>query len=164
MVAGIKNRSKMDNQLIEPILLKQFRLIQFSLQLVYKNDCFKMGSELVFLLILVCTLVTWSAGKYPHTVFDADFDQPTEDFDQLMDNAYTENKNKDAIELNHVLGLQSRSTGRSHKKSLDTFHPYKVSQLNHFVNHFVIRSRFWLQFQEWSSARWNLRAHWRNKQ
>ena len=80
-----------------------------------------MGPVLVVLLILVCTNVSWSAGKHPHTVFDADFDQPTDGIDQLMDNAYRENKNEDAIELNHVLGLQSRSTGMSHKKSLDPF-------------------------------------------
>ena len=77
-----------------------------------------MGPVLVVLLILVCTNVSWSAGKHPHTVFDADFDQPR-DVIELMDNAYRENKNEDAIELNHVLGLQSRSTGMSHKKSLD---------------------------------------------
>ena len=112
------------------------------------------------LLILVCTNVSWSDGKYPRTVFDADFDQPTDGIDQLMENAYRENKNEDAIELNHVLGLQSRSTGMSHKKSLDPFNHLTEQS----VNHFVIRSRFGLQFQEWSSARWNLRAHWRNKQ
>ena len=82
-----------------------------------------MGPVLVVLLILVCTNVSWSAGKHPNTVFDAGFDQPTDGIDQLMDNAYRENKNEDAIELNHVLGLQSRSTGMSHKKSLDPFNP-----------------------------------------
>ena len=112
------------------------------------------------LLILVCTNVSWSGVKHPHAVFDADFDQPTDDIAQLMDNAYRENKKEDAIELSPVLGLQSRSTGMSHKNSLDPFDPLKKRS----VNHFVIRSRFGLQFQEWSSARWNLRAHWRNKQ
>ena len=124
-----------------------------------------MGPELVVLLILVCTNVSWSTGKHPHTVFDADFDQPRDVIDQLMDNAYRENKNEDAIELNHVLGLQSRSTGMSHENSLDPFNPFRyLHNTKHISYHFVIRSRFGLQFQEWSSARWNLRAHWRNKQ
>ena len=121
-----------------------------------------MGPELVVLLILVCTNASWSAGKQPHAVFDADFDQPTDGIAQLIDNAYRENKKEDMIELNHVLGLQSRSTGMSHKKSLDPFNHFCKTEQS--VNHFVIRSRFGLQFQEWSSARWNLRAHWRNKQ
>ena len=73
-----------------------------------------MGPELVFLLILVCTNVSWSAGKHPHTVFDADFDHPMDGIAQLIDNAIRENKKEDAIELNPVLGLQSRSTGMSH--------------------------------------------------
>ena len=76
------------------------------------------------LLILVCTNVSWSAGKHPHTVFDADFDQPTDGIAQLMDNAYRENKKEDAIELDHALGLQSRSTGMSHKKSFNSFNPF----------------------------------------
>ena len=84
-----------------------------------------MGPELVVLLIVVCTSVSWSAGTHPHAVFDADFDQPTDVIAQLMDNAYRENKKEDAIELNPVLGLQSRSTGMSHKNSLE---PYNDSQ------------------------------------
>ena len=80
-----------------------------------------MGPELLVLLIVVCTSVSWSVGKHPHAVFDADFDQPTDGIAQLMDNAYRENKKKDAIELNPVLGLQSRSTGMSHKKSFNSF-------------------------------------------
>ena len=79
-----------------------------------------MGPELVVLLILVCTNVSWSAGKHPHTVLDADFDQPTDGIAQLMENAYRVNKNEDAIELNPVLGLQSRSTGMGHKKSFNS--------------------------------------------
>ena len=75
------------------------------------------------LLILVCTNVSWSAGKHPHAVFDADFEQPTDGIAQLIDNAYRENKKEEAIALNPVIGLQSRSTGMSHKKSLDPFNP-----------------------------------------
>ena len=84
-----------------------------------------MGPELLVLLIVVCTSVSWSVGKHPHAVFDTDFDQPTDGIAQLMDNAYRENKKKDAIELNPVLGLQSRSTGMSHKNSTDPFDPSK---------------------------------------
>ena len=120
-----------------------------------------MGPELVVLLILVCTNVSWSAGKHPDRVFDAYFDQPMDSIAQLIGNAYRDNEKEDAIELHPVLELQSRSTGMSHKKSLD---PFKTFMYIISVNLFVIRSRFGMQFQEWSSARWNLRAHWRNKQ
>ena len=75
-----------------------------------------MGPELVVLLIVVCTNVSWSAVKHPHTIFDADFDQQADGIAQLIANAYRENKKEDAIELNPVLGLQSRSTGMSHRK------------------------------------------------
>ena len=79
-----------------------------------------MGPVLVVLLILVCINVSWSAEKHSHTVFDADFDQPMDGIAQLIDNTYIENKKEGAIKRNPVLGMQSRSTGMSHKKSLDT--------------------------------------------
>ena len=123
-----------------------------------------MGPELVVLLILVCTNVSWSAGKHPERVFDAYFDQPMDSIAQLIGNAYRDNEKEDAIELHPVLKLQSRSTGMSHKKSLDPFKTFTNHMYIISVNLFVIRSRFGMQFQEWSSARWNLRAHWRNKQ
>ena len=75
-----------------------------------------MGPELVVLLILVCTIISSSAGKHPHTLFDAEIDQPMDGIAQLIDNAYRENKKEDAIKRNPELELQSRSTGMSLRK------------------------------------------------
>ena len=86
-----------------------------------------MGPELVVLLILVCTNVSWSAGKHPDRVFDAYFDQPMDSIAQLIGNAYRDNEKEDAIELYPVLELQSRSTGMSHKRSLDSFEPFTLT-------------------------------------
>ena len=93
-----------------------------------------MGSELVVLLIVVCTSVSRSASKHPHAIFDADFDQPTDGIAQLMGNAYRENKKEDAIELNLVLDLQSRSTGMSHKNSIYPFYyNYSIIIICHYI-------------------------------